>query len=696
MSVSIKTVFEGNIHRFNLTKPSYDELEQALNSIYGKRGFSIRYQDEDGDMISVSSSLELQEALRVANGGTLKLILSQGAGDSFVCVDKKSAEADAPAVVVHTPEVPKREAEVVPPQKVREEAAVPPKAAEREDKKEEAPKLSCDDMRVLACQFLSDPAVQLVLPELAKTVITKIVQEARAKQDPNQAAARVLEVVTGHSVIQNHPAMAAVRPHLGQVQAVVARVIGSIPSQFIDVLDQLKDGFQLNADMLMSLLSNPMDMFSSGLVDCGKFDLGALGLSLSSLAPTLASLGNFSCGPFDFGFECKSPCQEPSKEPAKEVPADAHGNVRCDGCNAFPIVGARYNCTVCPDFDLCAKCEASSVHPAEHPLLKLRQPVNTQVVHHGITCDGCQQSPIAGIRFKCRTCPDFDLCEACEAKNMHPADHPMVKFKVEKVRHHGRHGGPHGHPLHKLFRQAFRGGQPEGLFSRGPHHGWAHHRARWLARGAVGDAVKEIQQALKIQVDGFFGAKTEEAVKQFQTAQSLEADGIVGPRTRAKLIPADKKEEENKEVPAPACGRRGMASWWLARGAVGDSVKEIQQTLGIPADGFFGPRTEQAVKAFQTAHSLDADGVVGPQTRAQLIRVQAASTEKKEAPVQATPVPQESAPVQASAPVAQAPELSPAMTQLINMGFPDVDLNASLLKKHNDDVEQVVAELIGA
>jgi len=284
-------------------------------------------------------------------------------------------------------------------------------------------------------------------------------------------------VITSHSVIQNHPAMAAVRPHLGQAQCLIARLLGSFPSQFVDMLDQLKDGFQFNADMLMSLLSNPLDKLSSG-VDCGKFDLGALGLSLASLAPPLASLGHFSCGPFDFGFECKSPCQEASAEGSSD---SAHGNVRCDGCNAFPIVGPRYNCTVCPDFDLCAKCEASAVHPAEHPLLKFRQPVNTPVVHHGITCDGCRQSPIAGIRFKCRTCPDFDLCEACEAKNVHPADHPMIKFKVEKMRHggHGGHHGGHGrHPLHNFFRQ-FRGGfQPEGLFSRGAHHGW-HHRSRW-------------------------------------------------------------------------------------------------------------------------------------------------------------------------------------------------------------------------
>jgi peptidoglycan hydrolase-like protein with peptidoglycan-binding domain len=697
MSVSIKTVFEGNIHRFNLAKPSYDELEQALNSIYGKRGFSIRYQDEDGDMISVSSSLELQEALRVANGGTLKLILSQAAGDSFVCVDKKTAVADAlpevpapaPAVVVHVPVAEVAQPVVAEPTpkvatpKVEHPAPTPKeqKAPEPEKKENDAPKLSCDEMRVLACQFLSDPAVQLVLPELAKAVITKVVQEARSKKDPSESAARVLEVFTTHSVIQNHPAMAAVRPHLGHLQCKLAHVIGSIPAQFIDLLDQLKDGFQFNADMLMSLLSNPLDVLSSGM-DCGKFDLGGLGLSLASLAPTLASLGSFSCGPFDFGFECKSPCQE-------EASAEgAHSNVRCDGCNVFPIVGARYNCTVCPDYDLCAKCEASSVHPAEHPLLKFRQPVNTPVVHSGITCDGCSQSPITGVRFKCRTCADYDLCESCEAKNVHPADHPMIKFKVEKARHrgggHGGFGGLGRHPLHHLFRQAFRGGAelPEGLFSRG-HHGWPR-RSHWLSRGSVGDAVKEIQQALGVQVDGFFGAKTEQAVKDFQTANALDADGIVGPRTRAKLIPAEKKEGED----APPRAERRKASWWLTRGAMGEAVKEIQQALGVPVDGFFGPRTEQAVKEFQAANGLDADGIVGPRTRAKIIP---AAEKKDEAPAvvpaASAPIPSESAPV--------VPE-SPALTQLVNMGFSDASLNAQLLKKHNGDVELVVAELLGA
>lgn len=35
-----------------------------------------------------------------------------------------------------------------------------------------------------------------------------------------------------------------------------------------------------------------------------------------------------------------------------------------------PVVGIRYKCAICPDYDLCEKCESLLIH--DHPFLKIR------------------------------------------------------------------------------------------------------------------------------------------------------------------------------------------------------------------------------------------------------------------------------------------------------------------------------------
>ena len=44
----------------------------------------------------------------------------------------------------------------------------------------------------------------------------------------------------------------------------------------------------------------------------------------------------------------------------------------CDSCNASPIIGIRYMCSVCHNFDLCQNCEAKGFH-CEHVMLKIRK-----------------------------------------------------------------------------------------------------------------------------------------------------------------------------------------------------------------------------------------------------------------------------------------------------------------------------------
>lgn len=52
-----------------------------------------------------------------------------------------------------------------------------------------------------------------------------------------------------------------------------------------------------------------------------------------------------------------------------------------------------------------------------------------------------------------------------------------------------------------------------------------------LRRFDTGKFVKEIQEKLKLEVDGFFGPRTEARVRAFQRDENLVPDGIVGPKT---------------------------------------------------------------------------------------------------------------------------------------------------------------------
>ena len=51
-------------------------------------------------------------------------------------------------------------------------------------------------------------------------------------------------------------------------------------------------------------------------------------------------------------------------------------------------------------------------------------------VHRGRLCNSCGVVPIRGIRYHCANCPDFDLCEGCEAQGVHTRTHIFYKIRV--------------------------------------------------------------------------------------------------------------------------------------------------------------------------------------------------------------------------------------------------------------------------
>ena len=80
-----------------------------------------------------------------------------------------------------------------------------------------------------------------------------------------------------------------------------------------------------------------------------------------------------------------------------------------------------------------------------------------------------------------------------------------------------------------------------------------------------------------------------------------------------ELGPADSKAATDAQPPAEALDKNG-----LSERSRGESVKELQTKLGIPADGVYGHRTQLAVREFQRRNGVGVDGVVGPRTAMKL------------------------------------------------------------------------------
>ena len=142
-----------------------------------------------------------------------------------------------------------------------------------------------------------------------------------------------------------------------------------------------------------------------------------------------------------------------------------------------------------------------------------------------------------------------------------------------------------------------------------------------LQNGSRGDGVCWVQWQLNNvcgvncgKIDGVFGSGTAAAVRTVQKAAKIAVDGIVGKDTRKALktpIAVTKARECPYDEP----------SMNVLRGSSGEGVQWVQWQLdrlgyapgGI--DGIFGVNTDKAVRAFQRAAGLAVDGIVGVNTR---------------------------------------------------------------------------------
>ena len=139
-----------------------------------------------------------------------------------------------------------------------------------------------------------------------------------------------------------------------------------------------------------------------------------------------------------------------------------------------------------------------------------------------------------------------------------------------------------------------------------------------------GEPVKDVQRAVGVHPDGFYGPNTKNAVQVLQRKHGLSADGIVGPDTWAvvkKATPAKPAKPPKKSDPFPlpkghwfsteSSDRRNHSGYWAKDRA---AIKKIQKKVGVTTDGLFGKNTRRGVEAFQKKNRLRVDGAVGADT----------------------------------------------------------------------------------
>jgi hypothetical protein len=86
------------------------------------------------------------------------------------------------------------------------------------------------------------------------------------------------------------------------------------------------------------------------------------------------------------------------------------------------------------------RVEMPSVSPSVAQLVESLPPTHGVAVHSDVRCDGCGSAAIIGDRWKCLICEEYDLCTACHTSGVVTAGHDII-HRVLRIEKPG--GNPH-------------------------------------------------------------------------------------------------------------------------------------------------------------------------------------------------------------------------------------------------------------
>jgi hypothetical protein len=401
-SYPVKITFGTDTRRFSLKEPvtfaRLDQLTRQLLLLSGDANVTVRYIDDEGEYVSISSDEELVEAFLVAKAMPTKVLKLAVLADGF-----QGARSVAPSA--------SRASSLCSDFSYMSDAFAAPQVAAQPAALETVPVVAVPDPVAVSAESIEPATKSVAVAESPKS---------QAPPLPKQPEAEVV-------VESVKPALAASTSSTDAPASAVHVHAGVMPTLLQPESDSESDDDEQDE-------SAEEKLEAAAHADVVHVNITCDGCQQSPLRGIRYKC--YECCDFDLCHSC-----------------------HLNHPHAFQHYFVVLKTPSAPGATLPTAAAAAAATPA-------------LVVHTGVTCDGCRVSPIVGTRFKCTECVNFDLCETCEQKQQHDVAHPLLKMRRPAAA-----TGAGAHSMASMFEQmarAFHGHMPPGG-APPAYHGHAAH-----------------------------------------------------------------------------------------------------------------------------------------------------------------------------------------------------------------------------
>jgi len=386
------------------SKLSFVQLNALIRELFPtlKVPLAIKYEDDDKDLVTIATDMELDEALNlvinVQKSNVLRLFLHVKDGSS---VGSTSTKKEVPAS-------PKSEDK--------------PKAPSQPQVPNLGDFFGNFTNNPLLGSLLSNPQMLNALPSLLQ-MFSQFQNFGQAQgQTNNNSKSTDGSPIDIASLLQGLNLNSSTTQQGNQIQQFIQQLLNNPGIK--DAVPQLLSMFQ---NVVQTAEQQAKNFFPPGQTNTTSSSSS----SSSSNSSSSSCCDNTNCS-------------------TSTTESDVHFGVVCDGCQS-DVRGIRYKCSVCNDYDLCQVCESKGIHDASHILMKIAKPINyrgcpyTRPSSWG-RFNGCPQnqnqnqsrcgfkygkpSPV-GVRFLARFVCDVTLSDGTVVS-------PDQKFvKIWKMRNEG-------------------------------------------------------------------------------------------------------------------------------------------------------------------------------------------------------------------------------------------------------------------